>query len=568
MIKLKKSILILKKIKFNFKSNIAYFLFLSLLSAAFEILGIGLIYPLVKIILLTDVSVFIENYRLDKYFPFITIHTEKYILLRYLCFFIFIIFFIKFLIKILLNYKMGKVYQLIKTYLSSYLVAHYLKLDLKNFLLDDQANKVRNILGESDSFSKNYINSICLITEILLSISILIIIFFINQFLILFIGSIMLLIFFGHRFFLKKKVEKISEKRIFLDGQNLKKLTEIFNNYKELKFFLNTERFLDRIINDIENLNIQKFKLDFISSSLRPIIELISIAIIISMFLIISFTIKINSQEFIAQFSVIIFSFVRIIPSVNRITSLLQTSFSISKSVDLIFNELNITPNYAESSKENYIEISKKQINFTKSIVANELSYEYSDKKKIHFGNKLQFHNHSLNVITGRSGLGKTTLLDILSGLRKPKGKIVVDNKEVNLFENNHWFSKVVYFSQNSFIFDDSLKENVILNSEFDQKKYNDIISIFQLTDLAARKTLGEFSKNISGGQKQRVALARALYSDKSIIILDEPTNMLDKINKKKFIHYLIKTKNYKTYIVVTHDQEIINSADKIIDIT
>jgi len=568
MIKLKKTSSILKKIKFNFKGNITYFVFLSLISAMLEVLGIGLIYPLVKIILSTDVSLFIENYKLDKYIPFITIETERYLLLRYFCFFIFIIFLVKFSVKILLNYKMGKVYELIKTYLSSYLAALYLKSDLKNFMLDDQANKIRNILGESGSFSKNYINSICLITEIILTISILIIIFLINQLVIFFIGSIMLLIFFGHRFYFKTKVEKITEKRIFFDGQNLKKLTEIFNNFKEFKFFLNSDRFLDRITNDFKNLNNQMFKLDFISSSLRPIVELITIAVIISMFLIISFTAKINSQEFVAQFGVIIFSFIRIVPSLNRIISLLQTSFLISKSVDLIFNEFNKSPNFKKTSKENYTEISKKEINFGNSILADELSYEYNDKKKINFGNQLKILNNSLNIITGRSGLGKTTLLDILSGLREPKGKILVDNKEVNVFENNYWFSKIVYFSQNSFIFDDSLKENVILNSEFDEKKYNNLISIFQLTDLKDRKTLGELSKNISGGQKQRVALARALYSDKSIIILDEPTNMLDKVNKEQFIDYLNSSKHYKTYIIVTHDQELINSADNIINIT
>ena len=106
------------------------------------------------------------------------------------------------------------------------------------------------------------------------------------------------------------------------------------------------------------------------------------------------------------------------------------------------------------------------------------------------------------------------------------------------------------------------------MNSEFDEKKYNDLISIFQLEDLTDRKTLGELSKNISGGQKQRVALVRALYSDKNIIILDEPTNMLDKGNKEQFVEYLKSSKFNKTYIIVTHDHELINSADNIINIT
>jgi len=568
MIKLKNTTSILKKIQFNYKSNISYFVLLSLVSAMLEILGIGVIYPLVKIILANDVSIIIENYKLEKYVPFVSADTKKNELLRLICFFIFIIFLVKFFLKLLLNYKMGKVYQLIKTYLSSYLTAHYLKLDLKVFMIDDQANKIRNILGESDSFSKNYINSICLITEIILTISILVIIFLINQLVILFILSLMLILFFGHKFYFKTKVEDITEKRIFLDGQNLKKITEMFNNFKEFKFFLNSERFVDRITKNFKTLNNQKFKLDFITSSLRPIVELISIGVIISMFLLISFSVKINSQEFVAQFGVIIFSFVRILPSLNRIIQLRQQSFLISKSVDLIFNEFTTSLNLKRKPKKDFKATPKGEINFNKNISVKELSYAYDNKKIINFSDKLTIYNKAINVITGRSGLGKTTLLDILSGLREPQGKIFIDDAEVEVFENDYWFSKIVYFSQNSFIFDDSLKENVILNSEFDEKKYNDLISIFQLQDLTDRKTLGELSKNISGGQKQRVALARALYSDKNIIILDEPTNMLDKVNKEQFFEYLKSSKFHKTYIIVTHDHELINSADNIINIT
>lgn len=185
----------------------------------------------------------------------------------------------------------------------------------------------------------------------------------------------------------------------------------------------------------------------------------------------------------------------------------------------------------------------------------------------INFKNKIKIYKNSINVITGRSGLGKTTLIDILSGLRESEGKIFIDNKEVQIFDNYDWFSKIIYFSQNSYIFDDNLKENILLDSEFDENKFNDLIDIFQLHDLSNRKTLGELSQNISGGQKQRVALARTLYSSKQIIILDEPTNMLDQNNRKQFINFLNNNRIDKTYIIVTHDKELIDIADNLIDL-
>ncbi len=559
MNKINKTLDILRKINFNYKINIPYFVIIGLMNSFLEVLGIGLIYPILKIFLTNDINSIFQSFHIDKLVIINHVSLDKNNLIKLVCFFLIIVFSVRFLIRIFFAYKSNKIFQVIRTSISSYLIAHYIKINLKDFISDGQSNKIRNVLSETQSFAKNYINLVDLITELILIISLFSLLFYLSSTLIVFILFLIFVIFFFHRILIKPKIEEITENRIILDGQTLKKTSEILNNFKEFKFFLGRDFVLKKIKKNFRNLDFQKFKLGFFTSLIRPVIELIFIIIVVGAFIFYSLDGVTNPEQTIAEFGVIFFAILRILPSTNRIIQLMQKSFMLSKSVDLLHHELNIDI----QNREN---ISKK-INFDKNILVEKISYEYNDKKIINFEKNLKINKNSINVITGRSGLGKTTLIDILSGLRKPKGNILIDDKQVQIFENYDWFSKIVYFSQNSFIFDDNLKENIVLSSEFDEKKFNDLVDIFQLKELLDRKTLGELSKNISGGQKQRVALARTLYSSKEIVILDEPTNMLDQINRTQFINYLNKNRIDKTYIIVTHDKELIDIADNLVNL-
>ena len=134
---------------------------------------------------------------------------------------------------------------------------------------------------------------------------------------------------------------------------------------------------------------------------------------------------------------------------------LLQISFKTSKSVNVIFEEILKETDYKIDNNQNF--------KFEKYLNIKSLSYEYSKTKKISFDMISNIKPNSVNLIIGKSGVGKSTFLNILSGLLKPEGKIIIDDKEVDLFENKFWFDKIVYLSQNPFIFDDNLKNNILM---------------------------------------------------------------------------------------------------------
>ena len=186
---------------------------------------------------------------------------------------------------------------------------------------------------------------------------------------------------------------------------------------------------------------------------------------------------------------------------------------------------------------------------FTKDItILENLNFEILKNKKI--------------GITGESGSGKTTFIDILTGLLKPtKGNIAVD--EINIYDANvsSWIKKISFIQQKVFIFNSSLRQNITLvndNQMIDKKKLDKILELSDLKNFVNSKenlelfNVGEFGNNLSGGQKQKVGLARALYQDTEILILDESTNAIDEKSEKKIIDNILSL-NTKTIILITH---------------
>ena len=140
----------------------------------------------------------------------------------------------------------------------------------------------------------------------------------------------------------------------------------------------------------------------------------------------------------------------------------------------------------------------------------------------------------------GLPGSGKTTLANIIVGLIKPdNGQIYYNGKKMDLFDESIFNikNKIAYLSQESFIFNDTIKKNISLNltdKEDDTDaldKSSNLASINQLIDNfpnGFNQNLGESGSKISGGQRQRIALARAFYSKREIMVLDEFTSSLD----------------------------------------
>ena len=206
----------------------------------------------------------------------------------------------------------------------------------------------------------------------------------------------------------------------------------------------------------------------------------------------------------------------------------------------------------------------------------DKVSYQYSGQDKPIFENlNLNFKLKNKYILMGDSAAGKSTLLNLISGLlRDYQGKIEIADVEYNQISDRDLHDQITYLQQDPYIFTASLEWNFTLGRQISKAKIAEVIKECGLEELIAKlpdgmdTVLADQGKQLSGGQKQRVAFARALLRDTPIYLLDEATSALDKTSSVQ-LERLILTQKDKTVIMVTHHlrDEVKQLADQVVDL-
>ena len=206
----------------------------------------------------------------------------------------------------------------------------------------------------------------------------------------------------------------------------------------------------------------------------------------------------------------------------------------------------------------------------------DKVSYQYSGQDKPIFENlDLDFKLKNKYILMGDSAAGKSTLLNLISGLlRDYQGEIEIADMEYNQISDQDLHDQITYLQQDPYIFTASLEWNLTLGRQVSKAKIAEVIKECGLEELIAKlpdgmdTVLADQGKQLSGGQKQRVAFARALLRDTPIYLLDEATSALDKTSSVQ-LERLILTQKDKTVIMVTHHlrDEVKQLADQVVDL-
>ena len=176
--------------------------------------------------------------------------------------------------------------------------------------------------------------------------------------------------------------------------------------------------------------------------------------------------------------------------------------------------------------------------------------------------------------VSGRSGLGKTTIVNLILGfLEQENGNIIINDKTTNTVERQLYLQNISYVKQQPFLINDSIRRNITLTDEgYDADKLMEtmifcgIESMFDQNDDGIDKLITENGKNISGGQRQRLALARALYHDFDLLILDEPFSEIDERAENVLLGNIKSlAKTGKMILMITHNKASLSFCNKII---
>ena len=250
--------------------------------------------------------------------------------------------------------------------------------------------------------------------------------------------------------------------------------------------------------------------------------------------------------------------------------SISKAFYSLKKgnaAAERVFEIIDMTSEYYNDLNKNKLK------SFNECIEFKNVSFKY-DKFSVLKNISLKINKGEMIAIVGASGSGKSTLVNLIPRFYDQiSGKITIDGIDISNLSRLNIRSLIGIVSQESILFNSSIKENIVLGNN-DSGSNDKLLNSLSIAN--ANEFINEFKENInyyvgdngsnlSGGQKQRIAIARAVYSSSPILILDEATSSLDSKSEKLVQNAIDKLMVNKTSIVIAHRLSTIQNADKII---
>jgi len=567
MIKNFRNFLIIINITGTKKSYLFFLVFLMLISSFADILSLGLIIPYVSQIL--DIQENSLNF-LPLNFEFFNYSTRES-LIFFLTIFLILIFFLKAALTILIRWLISSFSYKQFAILQVKLLNLYQNMKYEDHISRSTSDYIKNLRELSMECVRNIELTLKILCELIIFSVIILFLCLINYKILLLFFLTFLPIFLFYEIFLKPINIKLGSMQTDAVRNTYNIIDNSMRGFKETRI-LGKEFFFKKRLEKFANIfyDAQK-KSTLIIDSPRYVFEFFIILVSLSIILILSK--NFDLATYVPLISIYFVAAIRLLPGISLIASS-QGRLSLGQyAVTQIVNDITQYKNYEEKNA-NQTEV---VVNKFKDLKFKGVDFSYQNTGIVILKNiNFELKKNDCIGIMGKSGVGKTTFVDIMLGLLKPQnGEILINGNLIDDYGSN-FTGNIAYVPQEPIILDDEIVTNITLetdkkNVNYEKLQYSikkaNLDKVVEKLPNKLETKVGDNGVRLSGGQNKRLALSRAFYHGKEIIMIDEATSALDFKTESLIAEEIRAIKGKTTIVIISHSKNILKYCDKIYSI-
>jgi len=549
-----------------------------LIASAMDLLGLSLIGPYVALVMDQDLS----SSQYLKAFERFGLPQDHKGLGSVLALALFLVFSLKAVLGIAIYWVIVKFSQDQQQRLRTYLMSAYQSMPYTEYLRRNSSEYIFNIHSLTGAFSDVLRVLLRITCDGIIAIVIIVLLARTDMFALMLLVSTLGIFILGYDRGFRRLMSRYGQQFNVANTRLVQGINEGIQGFRDIRILRCQSYFLKKVEDNARLAKLYQIRLNVTQQAPWYLVEWVMVTFVVALVL----GAPLMGGEVSAllpTLGVFAVAGLRLVSITNTLsTGLVQLRFA-KDHVSRLFNDVTVIEHFGSATRD-VVPDSDTDVSRVVSLdyefqtlKIRDLSYRYPGAKVDALcGIDLDLNaGESIGVI-GRSGAGKTTLVDVLLGLLEPDGESIMFNGRPLQSVLHHWHSQAAYLPQEVFLIDDSVRRNVALgvaDEVIDETRLDEALRRARLSELINQlpsgvdTKIGESGTRLSGGQRQRVALARAFYHDRRVLVMDESTSALDNETEKEVIEEIKLLRGETTVIVIAHRLTTVEQCDRVYEL-
>lgn len=550
------------------KKRAMQLLFLMILMAFLEVLGVGSIMPFLSV--LGSPETIETNEYLNAVYTYFNFENKDSFLM-FLGLFALFMLLSSAVVRSVTSYAKFRFSNLRRHSLGQKLLRKYLHQPYSFFLSRNSSDVSKVILSETDlAINQAILPALNLLTYAILSLALIGFLVAVDPML-----ALILAVIFGGFYIVmymtvRKYLSKIGQKRNKANSKRFKITSETIGGIKDLKVLGREKIYLDSFTKPSYEFSHYTATNQTLSEVPQFLVEVIAFGALLAMAMYALASDGADIGSLLPVLGLYALGALKLKPAVQNIYKSIATMKFGASAVDNIINDLN------DSRQKVEIKNDHKRLTLKESLKLEDICFSYPNTSVLALQNlNIDIKANTTVGIIGTTGAGKSTLVDMILGLLQPtSGEITVDTQLLNKDNIRQWQNSIGYVPQSIFLADDTIASNIafgIEKEDVDMAQIERVAKMAQVHEFVSRQDsgydtiIGERGVRLSGGQRQRLGIARALYHNPELLVLDEATSALDNQTEAEVMRAIDVMNGSKTIIMIAHRLSNVERCDKII---